>query len=441
MGIPNLSTTYPSARTDQRRSDELVSRIRWVFPEFVVTPLVGHKTVGRDPACDTVLGGNEISRHHADLNVDGPVTSVRDRDSRNGVFVNGERVSHAPLARGDVVRCGEWIGVVVAEPADARGFQEIGPGWWGGAALRAACDPATRLPPEVPVLIQGETGTGKEGMALLAHASGGRSGPFVPVNCAALPADLAEAELFGHRKGAFTGAQEASAGLFRAADGGSLFLDEILDLSLPVQAKLLRALESKSVRGVGETRDVPVDVRIIAATQEPLARAVEDRRFRADLLARLDGLTVVLPPLRERREDIAPLFLTFVHPRADAPRPTIEAKLIEALCLYDWPYNVRELMQLGRRLLGVRGAAGPLRRSDLPERMRPPAGPAPSADAAGPQRRKTDDEDAFEALIVALRAHGGSVSQAAAALGITRARAYRLLNARPEFSLDELRRS
>jgi len=239
-------------------------------------------------------------------------------------FVNGRQVDNAPLARGDVIRCGEWIGVVVEEPPDARGFQEIAPGWWGGDALRAACEPVTRLRPEVSVIIQGETGTGKEGMALLVHASGGRGGPFVPVNCAALPVDLAEAELFGHRKGAFTGAQEASAGLFRAADRGSLFLDEILDLSWPVQAKLLRALESKSVRGVGETRDVPVDVRIIVAAQEPLPRPVEERRFRGDLLARLGGVTVVLPPLRERREDIAPLFLTFIQLRPDALRSTID---------------------------------------------------------------------------------------------------------------------
>jgi DNA-binding NtrC family response regulator len=406
-----------------------------------MTPLVGRQTLGRDPACETILEGNEVSRRHAEVYVDGPISAIRDLESRNGTFVNGRRVDQAPLTPGDVVRCGEWIGIVVTE-SGGDGFAELMPGWWGGATLRDACDPARLVPPDVPIIIQGETGSGKEGLTQLIHASSGRRGPLVPVNCATLPAELAEAELFGHRKGAFTGAQEASIGLFRAADGGTLFLDEILDLPLGLQAKLLRALEAKTVRGVGETRDVPIDVRIIAATQEPLALATEERRFRADLLARLDGLTVVLPPLRERREDIAPLFLEFTRARAGGASPLIEAKLVESLCLYDWPLNVRELLQLARRLVGVR-AAGPLRRIDLPERMRVQASDNPPAAAgeagAAPQRRPTDDEAEFEALITALRSHGGSVGRAAGAVGISRYRAYRLLNARPDFSLEDVR--
>jgi transcriptional regulator with AAA-type ATPase domain len=442
LGIPHLSTTHPSARTDQQASHGRATKIRWGFPRSATTPLIGRQILGRDPSCDTICEGNEVSRRHAEVYVDGPISAIRDLESRNGTFVNGRRVDHAPLTRGDVVRCGEWIGVVVVEPVgSAGGFRELAPGWWGGATLREACEPALAVPADVPIIIQGETGSGKEGMAQLIHASSGRRGPLVPLNCAALPADLAEAELFGHRKGAFTGAQEASVGLFRAAEGGTLFLDEILDLPIALQAKLLRALEAKAVRGVGETRDVPIDVRIVAATQEPLALATEERRFRADLHARLDGLTVVLPPLRERREDIAPLFLELTRARAGEASPVIEAKLVESLCLYDWPLNVRELLQLARRLVAVRGI-GPLRRSDLPERMRAQAGdspPAPTGEADGPQRRPTDDEAEFEALLVALRNHAGSVGRAAAAVGISRYRAYRLLNARPDFSLDDVR--
>ena len=136
------------------------------------------------------------------------------------------------------------------------GSREIAPGWYGGATLAAAIEPARHLPADLPIVVQGETGTGKEGMARAIHGWSGRDGPIVAVNCAALPSELAEAELFGYRKGAFTGAESSSPGLFRAADGGSLFLDEILELPLSLQPKLLRVLEDRRVRPLGETRDV-----------------------------------------------------------------------------------------------------------------------------------------------------------------------------------------
>jgi len=191
---------------------------------------------------------------------------------------------------------------------------------------------------------------------------------------------------------------------------------------------------------------VAVDVRIVTAAQESVASAVAAGRFRADLHARLDGLTVVLPPLRTRREDVVPLFLRFVHEHAGGRPPELEAKLVEALCLYDWPLNVRELLLLARRLLGVHGHEQLLKRSHLPERMQARScdddpGPA-SARAASKKRvwRKTDDEREFEALVAALRSHEGSVARAAQAIGITRARAYRLLAAHPEISREDLRR-
>ena len=188
---------------------------------------------------------------------------------------------------------------MVSDDGAPDGFTEIAPGWYGGATLAAAAAPGRRTGADLPIIVQGETGTGKEGMARALHDWSGRRGPMVAVNCAALPAELAEAELFGYRKGAFTGADVHSPGLFRAAEGGSIFLDEILELPLPLQAKLLRVLEERRVRALGETRDVPIDVKIVVATQEPLADAVAERRFRADLQARLDGLTLVLPPLRD----------------------------------------------------------------------------------------------------------------------------------------------
>jgi len=444
------STTHPSVNTEKAPVHVRPTCVRWVFPAAEVTPLSGRRVVGRDEACETSLSGSEISRRHAEFRVDGPVVAVRDLNSRNGVFVNGVRRVDAPLDAGDIVRCGEWVGVVVAESADANGFHEIAPAWFGGAALSAAVGPARRLPADLPIIIQGETGTGKEGMARALHTWSERRGPFVAVNCAALPAELAEAELFGYRKGAFTGADSGSTGLFRAAEGGSLFLDEILDLPLALQPKLLRALEERKVRALGETRDIPIDVRVISATQEPLGAAVVERRFRADLHARLDGLTVVLPPLRARREDIVPLFLGFLRQHAGGHPPGVEAKLVEALCLYDWPLNVRELLLLARRLLGVHGHQAILKKTHLPERLLAretsaephvsvPRSEVP-AETGKRAWKKTDDEAEFDALIDALRNHEGSVAKAALALGMGRSRAYRLLSAHPDFSLEDASR-
>ncbi len=445
------STTIPSAETDHRSFGNRPTAIRWVSPGRVVMPLTeSWQVVGRDPSCEVALDGGEISRKHAEFRIDGPIAAIRDLESRNGSFVNGVRCAEGAIAAGDVVRCGEWIGVVVYQPdgSDAD-FGAIQPGWFGGAALEAAVAPARRIAGDLPILIQGETGTGKEGMARAIHAWSGRGGPLIPVNCAALPSELVEAELFGYRKGAFTGANANSPGLFRAAEGGSIFLDEILDLPAALQPKLLRVLEEKQVRALGETRDVPVDVRVIAATQEPLAIAVAERRFRADLHARLDGLTVVLPPLRARREDIAPLFFEFLKAHTGGRPREVEARLVEALCLYDWPLNVRELSLLTRQLVGVHGHEPLLKKSFLPARLLVPraGGGVDTGDgrsetpALGSRRQRsaTSDESEFESLIQALREHGGSVAKAAAAIGVSRARAYRLLSAHPDFSLDDIR--
>ena len=383
-----------------------------------------------------------VSRRHAELRVDGPLLAVRDLQSSNGVFVNGVRVADAPLGPGDVLRCGEWIGVAVADE-DPEGLREIVPGWWGGPTLLAAIAPARAAGADLNVVIEGETGAGKEGLASALHAWRRRGGPFVAVNCAALPGHLAEAELFGYRKGAFTGADRASPGFFRAAQGGTLFLDEVLELPADVQPKLLRALEQRQVQGLGETATVAVDVAVVAAAQAPLGDAVRAGRFRADLQGRLDGLTIVLPPLRERRDDVAPLFRELLRAHAGGRPPELDPKLVEALLLHDWPLNVRELLGLARKLLLTHGHEPVLKRSHLPEvmvdgagkRAAPPPG-APAARAGGGPRRPTDDAAEFSALVAALRAHGNRVAKAAEAIGVSRARAYRLLSAHPEFALD-----
>jgi len=207
----------------------------------------------------------------------------------------------------------------------------------------------------VPVLVTGESGTGKELVARAIHTASPRAGePFVAVNAAAIPHDLLESELFGHERGAFTGATEARTGRFREADGGTLFLDEIGDMSLDLQAKLLRALQSGEVTPVGSRKPVHVDVRIVAATNRDLAVAVRDGRFREDLLYRLRVVPIALPPLRARRDDIPALAEHFVAryaPDLAGGHRGLSEGAIERLVAYDWPGNVRELENAIRRAL------------------------------------------------------------------------------------------
>jgi DNA-binding NtrC family response regulator len=347
----------------------------WVYPELPgrLTPLpVGRTVLGRDFASDIRLPGDETSRQHAEIVRESAMVVLRDLDSTNGVYVDGRRVSRAPLVPGSVIRIGDWLGVVVRLDGGARpgpAFTKLGPGYFGGPQTLAAVEPLQRAAAtDLAVIVEGETGTGKEGVARAAHEWSGRTGPFVAVNCAALPEALAEGELFGYRKGSFTGADRSNDGYFRAAHGGTLFLDEIADLSPSVQPKLLRVLEQREVTPLGETRAVPVDVRVVVATQTPLESAVREKRFRADLLARLDGLRVRLLPLRSRVEEVPYLFTRLLGASLGGrPAPALDAAFVERLCCYDWPLNVRELANLARRLVALHGKERALKRSHLVE--------------------------------------------------------------------------
>jgi transcriptional regulator of acetoin/glycerol metabolism len=399
--------------------------------------------LGRGVDCDVRLTSGEVSRHHAEIVRVGPLSVVRDLDSRNGTFLKRVRVKEGPLVPQTTLRIGDWIGVVIATPpgrARPSAFLQHGPGLWGGETLDRALAPARDAArSDVPIVIEGETGTGKELVARAIHEWSGRTGPFLAVNCGALPDGLVEAELFGYRRGAFTGADRASAGHFREAQGGTLLLDEICDLPLPVQVKLLRVLEQREVVPLGESRPVPIDVRIVAAAQHPLQRAVEQQRFRADLRERLGDLTVRLPALRERVEDVERLLAQFmceVRPGPAAPMLSVNA--LETLCTYDWPGNVRELRMLARKLSALHPVGTMLHRRDLPESMR--LGPAPdphSVSASGANREGSK----FDRFIAALRAKKGNVAQAAVDAGISRPRAYRLMKAHPEIDFDAFRRS
>ena len=238
-------------------------------------------------------------------------------------------------------------------------------------AMRDVCDLVMRVADaSVPVLVVGETGTGKGLVARAIHAQGPRkSGPFVSVNCAALPEPLLESELFGHAKGAFTGATTNRVGLFREADGGTLFLDEIAEMSPGLQAKLLHVLESNTVRPVGATKEHAIDTRVVAATHRDLRARIVDGSFREDLLYRLDVVTIEIPPLRHRKDDIPGLFAHFFeqskarHPHSPATRLSPDA--LSRLVHHAWPGNVRELEHVVERLV-LLGRAEEIAAADLP---------------------------------------------------------------------------
>jgi two-component system response regulator PilR (NtrC family) len=293
------------------------------------------------------------------------------------------------------------------------------------AASRDLLDWIRRVAPsELPVLVCGETGTGKEAVARTLHRSGPRrNGPFVAVNCTALSESLLEAELFGSRRGAYTGADRDRPGLFRLAHGGTLFLDEVGDTSPAMQAKLLRALQERRVRPVGGEREIPVDARILAATHRDLAGMVQNGLFRADLYHRLAVLEVRVPPLRERRRDLFPLVRDLgirLARETGCGRPRLAACAWRALRGYSWPGNVRELHSvLARALLRARGRTILARDLDLPE--------LPALPAAEPVDEGVDLERRM--IETALRAGGGCVSDAARRIGWTRQKLYRRMQA------------
>jgi Nif-specific regulatory protein len=272
---------------------------------------------------------------------------------------------------------------------------------------------------ESTVLIRGESGTGKELVARAIHRNSKRANrPFVAINCAALTESLLESELFGHERGAFTGAITQKKGRIEVADGGTLFLDEIGELALPLQAKLLRVLQEREFERVGGTRPIKVDIRLIAATNRDLGEAVKASLFRQDLFYRLNVVSVTLPPLRERRDDIALLATYFVQKYAHAANRSVSGITPEAHVLlrnYDWPGNVRELQNALERAV-VLGASDHIRPEDLPESLVETRKPA---DAAGVLRYHEAVNSVKRQLIIrAIDQAGGNFTEAAKLLDL-----------------------
>jgi len=292
----------------------------------------------------------------------------------------------------------------------------------------ALIDPASKAfqslldklaPTEATVLIVGETGTGKEVARYLHHHSARRQQPFLAVNCGALTESLAEAELFGHEKGAFTGAQQGQPGWFEAAEGGTLLLDEIGELSLPLQVKLLRVLQEREITRVGSRKAIKVNVRVIAATHVDLAQAIRERRFREDLYYRLNIAVVPLPPLRQRRQDIPLLahhFLSLYARRLGRPTLRLAPESLARLMDYSWPGNIRELENAVERAV-VLLTGNYISERELPLAIAGTPLPSVGSEEGGIQPLVEVEK---EVILAALEKTGGNKTEAARQLGITR---------------------
>jgi DNA-binding NtrC family response regulator len=328
--------------------------------------------VGTDRAAQLVLSDDRVSARHVAVRADGPRFVVRDLGSTNGTWYEGSRITEVEVSAGSTLLLGRSALRVEPEaqpldvaPSQARRFGEL---VGESLAMREVFAVLERIAPtDATLLVEGETGTGKELVARAVHdASGRRRGPFVAVDCGALPESLLESELFGHVRGAFTGAAQPRAGMLVRADGGTLFLDELGRIPPTVQARLLRVLEERVVRPLGGDTERAIDVRVIAASRDDLDGEVAAGRFRADLLYRLAVVRVVLPPLRTRREDL-PLLAREVLRRRGLADEAPSGPGLDRLYAHGWPGNVRELRNVLDRALAL--APGARRFADLPIRV------------------------------------------------------------------------
>jgi transcriptional regulator with GAF, ATPase, and Fis domain len=419
-------TAHAAANPDQSRFR--AATLHWREASANKSFVVSKRAIlGSSPDADVRVGDPQVSRVHLELSPAPDGLWIRDLGSKNGTFLNEIRITEARTPARATLKVGSTEIAIRYESGDKRAielwpeprFQRmVGP----SVAMRALFAVLDRVAKsDAAVLVTGETGTGKELVAEAIHAASSRADePFVTVDCAALPETLLESELFGHAKGAFTGASAARAGAFESAHGGTVFLDEIGELPLSMQPKLLRVLEAKTVRRVGESAHRPIDVRVIAATHRDLLSMVARAEFREDLYFRLGIVPITVPPLRDRREDIPALCATFA--------PDLSSEIVSALSLRSYRGNVRELRNMVQRVrtLGLSAL------DDEPRGSLPP--PPPRADLEPPMG---DDYRAFrEAWIEEgerrfakqlLERHGGNVSAAARAAGITRNYLHRIM--------------
>jgi DNA-binding NtrC family response regulator len=413
---------------------------------------VDEVTFGRgDRACaragrrlDLRIPDPRMSSDHGRLVRDAAGWTLDDPDSKNGSVMNGAMMRRCVLADGDLIELGHTcclfrVAAATGGPSDLAADDVRAP--FAGLEtfsyaleqvfLRFARIAAT----DVPVLLQGATGTGKEVVARALHQLSGRHGPFVAINCGALPEALIEGELFGARRGAFSGAVADRTGLVRSANGGTLFLDEIGELRAASQTSLLRVLQEREVLPLGDTRPVPVDVRFCAASHCRLDDMVESGGFRRDLYARLHGHVVELPRLRDRREDLGLLVRALLRRLAGGDRARITPVAARLLFRHDWPNNVRELEQALAAAIAI-AQDRPIGASDLPDAIRRAVAQNAAVPAAPPA---ITDEALRERLITLLASHAGNVAAVARELGKERIQIHRWAR-RLGIDLDAYRR-
>ena len=392
----------------------------------------GERTlVGASPVCGVKLSDREVSRRHAAFEAKAGLLHVRDLGSTNGTFVNGVRVVEAILAGGEVLRVGATsirvethrTAAEIALP-DATSFGRV-----VGASLvmRRLYERCAKLAASnVPLLIEGETGTGKEALAEALHEASPRAaGPFVVFDCTSVAPTLLEAELFGHERGAFTGAVSDRRGVFEEAHGGTLLIDEIGDLDIALQAKLLRCIERGQVRRIGASQWTKVDVRVLAATRRDLDREIQDGRFRDDLFFRVAVARIELPPLRAREGDVPLLVRHFAKGLGEDP-DAIPYEVLDRFERSEWPGNVRELANAVARYYALgEGPAAPASSSaPAPGASGAPGDPIDAVVALGlplpAARQKVVAEFERRYIAAVLAAHGGNIARAAEASGIAR---------------------
>lgn len=389
--------------------------------------------VGRNPACQVVVEDGKVSAVHAEFVATEQGVKVRDLGSRNGTYVHDVRIGEVCISSGCTLRMGATelqFEPLRPEKVEVPTIPSFGPLVGQSEAMRKIFDRFSKVSPtDLTLLIGGETGTGKELAAQAVHlASPRKDKPFVVVDCGSIPPSLAEATLFGHERGAFTGAVDRHSSPFHEADGGTIFLDELGELPLEVQPKLLRALAERRVKSVGGSSYKPFDVRVIAATRRDLVRAVNSGTFRSDLYFRVAQVKVELPSLRARVEDIPILVRSMLKDLGhEEAYQRVTNQQLERLMRYDWPGNVRELRNAVARQLALGDLASLQSGPDAPSESQDVIEGVLERDLPLPRARQLV-VDAFEKRYLerVLDRHDGNVTHAARAAGVAR-RYFRLL--------------